>query len=100
MKESSEALALGVIGAIQGVFREVIQPELTAERTWVGLGVVIGLHEALCGSNEMLSHGVDRMIEKHPVATRLAIGVTALHLANLLPEKIDPISRFANLVKR
>lgn len=87
--ENREALVLGALGAVKGVFKEVIQPEITAKRTWLAIGALVVAHEALCGSGELLSEGVDKAIEKHPVAVPAVIGYTALHLANLLPPKID-----------
>lgn len=35
-------------------------------------------------SNQLISHGFDRLLIKHPILGRVIIGVTALHLANAL----------------
>lgn len=72
---------------------------LTARRGWLGLAAGILAYEVTCPDGELLSEGVDRALEKHPVATMLAIGVTALHLANLLPEQIDPFHQGMKLLK-
>lgn len=40
----------------------------------------------------MLSEGVDRGLESHRWATAAAIGVTAMHLLNVLPQNVDPFS--------
>lgn len=49
---------------------------------------------------ETLSESVDRAIERHKWLTRLAIGVVALHLMNLLPDKADPLHQACNLTRR
>lgn len=93
--ENREALKLGLVGLSLGVFKEVIEPQITAERAWLGLIGGIAIYEAIAPKNHLLSEGVDRMIEKHPVATRAVIGYTAAHLMGLLPEKFDAYSRTA-----
>lgn len=102
MRESREALLLGAVGAARGIYREVIQPEITAERAWAGLISGIVLYEAVAPQNHLLSEGVDRMIDKHPVATRAVIGYTALHLCNAFEihpvlKKIDIFSKIGKL---
>ena len=88
-KETIEAYGLGAVGAVQGVFKEYIQPELTAKRAWGAILGSVAVYEAVCKDGELLSEGVDRAIEKHPVAVPLAIGYTAAHLCNILPQKLD-----------
>lgn len=67
-------------------------------------GLILGqvvLWELSCCEGQLLSQGVDRAIVKHPVATRLAIAVTALHLANVLDHPrltvFDPYAAVARL---
>lgn len=55
----------------------------------IGTLAGVALWDVFCKDGETWSEGVDRFIEKHPVATPLAIGYTALHLANMLPERLD-----------
>lgn len=97
--EMLETYALAGIGAVTGVFKYYVQPELTAARAWAVLGASVALYEVLCPKDEMLSHGVDKALEKHPVAVTAAIGYTALHLANLLPTELDLFHHTANLIK-
>jgi hypothetical protein len=97
--EMLETYALAFVGGAQGVFKYYIRPEMTAKRAWAVLGASVALYELLCPEGEMLSHGVDKALEKHPVAVTAAIGYTALHLANLLPEEIDLFHHAANLMK-
>lgn len=63
-----------------------------AERAWVALGVGVIVYEVVANDGELLSHQVDRWLEKHPVLTTSAIVLTALHLLNLLPDRLDPWS--------
>jgi hypothetical protein len=55
------------------------------------IGTVAGVlaWDVVSPKGHTFSEGVDTFIEKHPIATRLAIGYTAAHLCNLLPEKYD-----------
>ena len=98
-KETIEAYALGTYGVAKGVFKEYIQPELTAKRAWAAIAIGVTAYELACKDGELLSQGVDKAIDKHPVAVPLAIGITAAHLCNLIPEKIDPFTQFTKLVK-
>lgn len=80
-----------------------MREHLTAKRAWATLAVGVAAYELYCKDNELLSEGVDRALEHSPlsrIATLTAIGVTALHLANMLPEEIDPYHQLHRLSKR
>lgn len=97
-RETLDAYALASIGAVQGVWRYYIQPELTAKRAWTAIGVGVLAYEMVAPEGELLSEGVDRALE-HDIGRYLTVGavaVTACHLLNLLPEKLDPIHQVAN----
>lgn len=65
---------------------------LTAGNGWkVILGCVLA-YEALCVEEELLSRGMDRLLEKHPVWPRIAVLVVAFHLVNWIPERVDPFA--------
>lgn len=72
---------------------------LSAKRGWAVMGLGILAYEMAAPPNELLSEGVDRAISCHPYLTRAAIGVTALHLANLIPAPLDPFKHGINLLK-
>lgn len=80
-----------------------LSPDLTeqlrATRTWLAIGLVVAAHEVLCPPGELLSEGCDRALQAHPHLVRAAIGITALHLANLLPEQLDPFSKILKFIK-
>lgn len=59
---------------------------------WCGLAAGVAAYDAFCPPNETLSEGVDRALERRTgkVLALGAIAVTAAHLANLLPERVDP----------
>lgn len=94
------AVGLATLGAAEGVFNYYIKPEITAKRTWALIGAVVLAHEIISPPGELLSEGADRALSRHPILTRAAIGLTALHLANVLPEPIDPFSRLTKFLKR
>lgn len=100
MKRTTETYALATYGLAKGVYKEYIEPQITAERAWAGLIGGIAVYEAIAPKNHLLSHGVDRMLEKHPIATRAIIGYTALHLVNAIPEKYDPISKLGGFIQQ
>lgn len=65
---------------------------LNAKAGWMALGIGVAAYEIACPTGETLSEGVDRALER-PLGRVLALGgiaITAAHLANLLPEKLDP----------
>lgn len=61
------------------------------EHAWVVLGLLVIAYEIVANDGELLSEAVDRFIEKHPIATRLAVAGVAMHLANVAPNRIDPL---------
>ena len=65
------------------------------EQAWIALAVLIVGYEILAAPGELLSEAVDRFIARHPVLTRAAIITVALHLANALPDRVDPIHLLA-----
>jgi hypothetical protein len=58
--------------------------------------VYVAAYDAIAPDGEMLSEFCDRTLESHPWLTRTVVAVTALHLLNLLDERVDP---FAYVVK-
>lgn len=95
-RETAEAWILGGYGLVTGVYKEYVP----AKTAWLVLGAGVLAHDMFCKQGETLSEGADRAIESHKVLALGAIAVTAAHLANLIPPKIDPIHQFAELVKR
>lgn len=102
MNENVEAWGLGAIGLAKGVAHE-LAPN-TATKAWGYIGAFVLAYEATCGQNQLLSEGCDRALLKHPIATRAAIGVTALHLMNAFEavglEQLDPIHQLSEFIKR
>ena len=95
-KETAEAWILGGYGLVTGVYKEYVP----AKTAWMVLGAGVLAHDVFCKQGETLSEGVDRALESHKVLALGAIAVTAAHLANIIPPKLDPIHQFAELVKR
>lgn len=62
----------------------------SSEKAWILLAAVVVVYEIFAGEGELLSHQVDRWLESHPVITHSIVMVTAAHLLNVLPERIDP----------
>lgn len=60
---------------------------------WAGLAAGIAVYDVLCPPGETLSEGVDRALETRTgrVLALGAIAVVATHLANVLPQRCDPL---------
>lgn len=76
-----------------------MREHLTAKRGWIGLGLGIITFELACPVGETLSEGCDKALEAQRLLTVGVIGVTALHLANLIPESIDPFTQVVDFLK-
>jgi len=75
--------------------------EHAAKLAWTTIGVGICVYEYYAPEGQLLSEAVDRGLE-HPVGRiliPLAVGATALHLCNALPNRIDPIHQLAAHVR-
>lgn len=94
--ERPSTYALASVGLAKGIWEVYVKPE-PAKYAWVAIGASVLAYDLLCPEGQTLSEGVDKALEKHPVATTLAIGVTALHLLNRLPAKLDPFVISNNL---
>lgn len=60
---------------------------------WAGLAAGVAAYDLLCPPGETLSEGVDRALETRTgrVLALGAIAVVATHLANVLPQRCDPL---------
>jgi hypothetical protein len=99
-KSDAKYLPLFAVGAAQGAWRYYVRPELTAKRAWQALAAGVVAYELMCPSGELMSEGADRAIDRYPILTKTAIGLTALHLMNALPDNMDPITVALKTVKR
>ncbi|TDP29777.1 DUF7427 family protein [Nocardia ignorata] len=72
---------------------------IRAGHLWLVLAGAVTALEVVAPEGELLSEGVDRGLEQHPLLVRTAIIITAAHLLNLLPEKIDPYARLPRVWK-
>ncbi|MBH1979934.1 hypothetical protein I8H89_00260 [Candidatus Saccharibacteria bacterium] len=66
---------------------------------WGVLAAGVAAYDVLSPPGETLSERVDDWLEK-PLSRSLAIGaigVTALHLANALPQRFDPFHRLTTI---
>jgi hypothetical protein len=73
--------------------------QVRAEHGWAVLGAGVLVYEVLCAENEMLSHGFDRLIAKHPFWPRILVFLVAGHVANAIPAKYDPVSRIFDVLR-
>ena len=63
-----------------------------ADKGWLGLLTFIVVYELTCDDGELLSHGASRYRAAHPVLTTSVVVVTAAHLLELIPDRVDPFS--------
>lgn len=72
---------------------------LTAGKGWTTLVGSILVYEIVCAEDELLSRGLDRLMERHPVWPRIAVLAVAFHLINWLPERFDPVSMLFHVTR-
>ena len=79
--------------------RRKVRPSTAA---WASIGLGVFAYDMLCPKGEQLSERMDEWLDKHPTRS-LALGITAmtaLHLMNMLPERLDPIHHIANFGRK
>jgi len=67
---------------------------------WTALAAGVIGYNVSAREGEMLSQAADRWIESHPILVRLLIAVVAAHVANVAPQRLDPIHLFFGLVRK
>jgi hypothetical protein len=81
-----------------------MKAERAAAVAWGCLIAGVAAYDYLAPEGGTLSEGVDIALEKHPIVTAAAIGMTAMHLMNIYEhlhiEHLDPIHQVANLARR
>ncbi len=97
-KNDAKLIPLASLGLAVGMFNEFIRPN-PGVTMWSFLGGAVLAYELLCPAGDTLSEVVDRGIVKHPVLTIGAIGVTAAHLANILPGRFDPYHKLFETIR-
>ncbi|USC17052.1 hypothetical protein [Rhodococcus sp. 11-3] len=70
---------------------------MTGERAWAWLAGGVIAYEIMADEDQLLSNAVDRWLKSHPLATHVAVVVTAAHLLNLIPERLDPFHHISLL---
>lgn len=75
-----------------------MRARIKAWHLWLVVACVVVIVEALAPEGELLSEGVDRALERHPILTRLAVELVARHLTNDIPPNLDPLSRLARIL--
>lgn len=63
-----------------------------AKQAWAAILVGVLAYNLSAEDGDLLSEQVDRWLELHPVATRLVIGVLAVHLANVVAPRYDIVA--------
>lgn len=95
-------LPLCAVGLAKGGYEVFAKPFIKENPSTVAWGVLLGgvaCYDLLAPAGHTLSEACDRSLEKHPVMTLGAIAITAGHLANIIPERFDPIHRAVELLK-
>ena len=61
----------------------------TAKRAWTGFVVWITAYEMLCIEDELMSRGMDKFRERHPILAWYFVLATAGHLLRIIPKGLD-----------
>lgn len=75
------------------------EKHLQSKLAIAGLIGGVALYDIKCPKGETISEGVDRLMEKHKLATLGVIAITAAHLGNILPDRYDPIHNLFKAIK-
>lgn len=101
--EELTAYALGGVGIIKGVAEVYVAPLIKelrpSEKAWLGLVAGVTLYDALSRDGETMSERYAQFVDDHPVMAWGAVAITAGHLLDIIPEKIDPIHNLAKLAR-
>lgn len=71
-----------------------------ADRAWLVLAAGVVVYEMAAEDGELLSEGADRYMQHHPWLTRTVVAALALHIANAVPCRIDPIHQLFAVKRR
>lgn len=64
---------------------------------WATLTIGVMVYELHAPQGQLLSEGIDRALIRYPNLTRFIVTIVALHLLNLIPQRIDPLHRVATV---
>lgn len=62
-----------------------------SKKVWLTIGGIVLAHNLTADDGDTLSEAVDSWLTTHPVITRAAITVLALHLANGIQARYDVV---------
>ena len=71
-----------------------------ADIAWSSLAALIVAYEACSPPGELLSEGMQRYRQRHPIIADAAIIYIAAHLMRKWPRPIDPLHRLATRLGR
>ena len=100
--EKAELYGLAGYGLARGIYQETIGHRLNSDTCgnlgWACLAAGVVAWDIF--AKETLSEAVDRSLLHNRAATLGAIAITSAHLANLIPEKIDPFHQATVLARK
>lgn len=97
-RESATAWSLGAVGAAQGLYNYYVKPNPGAV-AWAVLGASILAYDAFCPTGQTMSETVDRGLDTHRLLVLGGIALTAGHLANIIPQPLDPLHRGSEAIR-
>lgn len=71
-----------------------------ADCAWSTLAALIIAYESCSPPGELMSEGMQRYRQRHPIATDMTIIYIAAHLMRKWPRPIDPLHRLATRLGR
>ncbi|WHU45094.1 hypothetical protein QNM97_13645 [Gordonia sp. L191] len=73
---------------------------LPPERAWALIAAFVVAYDLACHRGQTLSEEADRWTRAHPVLARAGILAVALHVANVVPDRLDPLHRIAAMLPK
>lgn len=74
----------------EGTYKRRRTTSLTAEKMWLVIFAIVVYHEVSCAPGQLLSEAADRALVKHRLLVNGFTIITAAHLLNWLPNRVDP----------
>lgn len=101
--EDAKLLPLAAVGIGKGLLEVYVAPAIKelrpSEKAWALGAIAVICYDVLAPDGETLSERYSQFVDDHPALAWGAVAITAGHLLDIIPEKIDPIHNLAKVAR-